>query len=83
MKQLSSNDPSSTFSHVGEVPGMVETADGLQLEVSREEFVRLEGHHWHTHWEKGQQTVWICLDETLGGMAGKRNERGWEKGRAL
>ncbi|CAK9090228.1 Putative ankyrin repeat protein RF_0381 [Durusdinium trenchii] len=40
------------------VPKVIETAQGLQLAPAAEEFIRLEGHQWRTHWEQGRGSVY-------------------------
>jgi hypothetical protein len=39
------------------VPNAVETASGFKVVPAPEELVRLEGHHWATHWAKGQGAI--------------------------
>ena len=36
------------------VPSALETASGFKVVPAAEELVRLEGHHWATHWAEGQ-----------------------------
>eukprot|EP00913_Durusdinium_trenchii_P033803 g31642.t1 len=43
------------------VPKVIETAQGLQLAPAAEEFIRLEGHQWRTHWEQGSLRVVASL----------------------
>lgn len=40
------------------MPKVIETAQGLQLAPAAEEFIRLEGHQWRTHWEQGRGSVY-------------------------